>query len=203
MPVPALPYLALGPRFLPASANNKVIHLAVDALTALFWFAGFIALAAWYGGFTPSDRGLVHGFCLCLRTNNIGDTERSKACHQKSSSTHCSHVNRFSSARWAPSISLPTLRATAPVPGFASLTTILVFACILADPSSGDASCSTSLFSPVRSTTSISNVPCESLGWNLDCRFEGVKVSVLMHFCGVEGVDGVSRRLRFRGVVQM
>ncbi|KAL8963455.1 MAG: hypothetical protein Q9193_000287 [Seirophora villosa] len=47
--VPALPYLALGPRFLPASANNKVIHLAVDALTALFWFAGFIALAAWYG----------------------------------------------------------------------------------------------------------------------------------------------------------
>ncbi|KAI4119850.1 MAG: hypothetical protein LQ345_000317 [Seirophora villosa] len=45
--VPALPYLALGPRFLPASANNKVIHLAVDALTALFWFAGFIALAAW------------------------------------------------------------------------------------------------------------------------------------------------------------
>ncbi|KAI4208132.1 MAG: hypothetical protein LQ348_000332 [Seirophora lacunosa] len=50
MPVPALPYLALGPRFLPASANKKVIHLAVDALTALFWFAGFIALAAWYGG---------------------------------------------------------------------------------------------------------------------------------------------------------
>lgn len=30
-------------------------------------------------GFTPSHRGLVHGFCLCLRTNNIGGTERSKA----------------------------------------------------------------------------------------------------------------------------
>ncbi|KAL9031642.1 MAG: hypothetical protein Q9196_000356 [Gyalolechia fulgens] len=45
---PALPYLALGPRFLPLSANNKIIHLAVDALTALFWFAGFIALAVWY-----------------------------------------------------------------------------------------------------------------------------------------------------------
>lgn len=45
---PALPYLALGPRFLPLSANNKIIHLAIDALTALFWFAGFIALAVWY-----------------------------------------------------------------------------------------------------------------------------------------------------------
>lgn len=46
---PALAYLALGPHFLPAAANNKIIHLVVDALTALFWFAGFIALAAWYG----------------------------------------------------------------------------------------------------------------------------------------------------------
>ncbi|KAI4180139.1 MAG: hypothetical protein L6R41_007428 [Letrouitia leprolyta] len=45
---PVLPYLALGPRFLPASANNKIIHLALDAVTALFWFAGFIALAVWY-----------------------------------------------------------------------------------------------------------------------------------------------------------
>ncbi|KAI4141989.1 MAG: hypothetical protein L6R39_005124, partial [Caloplaca ligustica] len=34
------------PHFLPAAANNKIIHLVVDALTALFWFAGFIALAA-------------------------------------------------------------------------------------------------------------------------------------------------------------
>ncbi|KAL8921148.1 MAG: hypothetical protein Q9208_005901 [Pyrenodesmia sp. 3 TL-2023] len=46
---PALTYLALAPRFLPPSANNKIIHLAMDAITALFWFAGFIALAAWYG----------------------------------------------------------------------------------------------------------------------------------------------------------
>ncbi|KAL8952708.1 MAG: hypothetical protein Q9222_001407 [Ikaeria aurantiellina] len=47
---PALPYLALAPRFLSASspANLKIVHLAVDALTALFWFAGFIALAVWY-----------------------------------------------------------------------------------------------------------------------------------------------------------
>ncbi|KAL8991608.1 MAG: hypothetical protein Q9177_000011 [Variospora cf. flavescens] len=52
---PALPYLALGPRFLPSSFNNKVIHLTLDALTAIFWFAGFIALAAWYGD---------HDYCL-------------------------------------------------------------------------------------------------------------------------------------------
>ncbi|KAL8712808.1 MAG: hypothetical protein Q9220_003016 [cf. Caloplaca sp. 1 TL-2023] len=48
--IPALPFLALAPRFLSASspANMKVVYLAVDALTALFWFAGFIALAVWY-----------------------------------------------------------------------------------------------------------------------------------------------------------
>ncbi|KAI4192415.1 MAG: hypothetical protein LQ346_004324 [Caloplaca aetnensis] len=52
---PALTYLVLAPRFLPLSANNKIIHLAMDAITALFWFAGFIALAAWYGD---------HDYCL-------------------------------------------------------------------------------------------------------------------------------------------
>ncbi|KAL8762343.1 MAG: hypothetical protein Q9184_001650 [Pyrenodesmia sp. 2 TL-2023] len=47
---PALTYLVLAPRFLPLSGNNKIIQLAMDAITALFWFAGFIALAAWYNG---------------------------------------------------------------------------------------------------------------------------------------------------------
>ncbi|KAL8806985.1 MAG: hypothetical protein Q9182_000966 [Xanthomendoza sp. 2 TL-2023] len=45
---PALPFLAFGTRFLPANANNKIAHVAMDALTMLFWFAGFIALAVWY-----------------------------------------------------------------------------------------------------------------------------------------------------------
>lgn len=56
---PALTYLALAPRFLPLSANNKIIHLVMDAITALFWFAGFIALAAWYG----SDNYCIERFC--------------------------------------------------------------------------------------------------------------------------------------------
>ncbi|KAL8679979.1 MAG: hypothetical protein Q9186_003795 [Xanthomendoza sp. 1 TL-2023] len=45
---PALPFLAFGTRFLPANANSKIAHVAMDAVTMLFWFAGFIALAVWY-----------------------------------------------------------------------------------------------------------------------------------------------------------
>jgi len=40
----AVPYLALSPRMFPAAAHKFAI-LAVEALTTLFWFAGFIAAA--------------------------------------------------------------------------------------------------------------------------------------------------------------
>ena len=45
---PALPFLFYSHRILPERPSSKLIHLAVDAVTMLFWFAGFIALAAWY-----------------------------------------------------------------------------------------------------------------------------------------------------------
>ncbi|CAL3971554.1 unnamed protein product [Diplocarpon coronariae] len=41
----ALAYLLLAPRFLPALAP-KLAVLGVDALTMVFWFAGFVAAAA-------------------------------------------------------------------------------------------------------------------------------------------------------------
>jgi len=44
----AVPYLALCPRFFPVAAHKFAV-LAVDAVTMLFWFAGFIALAALLG----------------------------------------------------------------------------------------------------------------------------------------------------------
>ncbi|KAL8924990.1 MAG: hypothetical protein Q9172_002419 [Xanthocarpia lactea] len=45
---PAVPFLFYSDRILPARPSSKLIHLAVDAITMLFWFAGFIALAEWY-----------------------------------------------------------------------------------------------------------------------------------------------------------
>ncbi|KAL8861094.1 MAG: hypothetical protein Q9178_002607 [Gyalolechia marmorata] len=44
---PAVPFLAYSHRILPARPSSKLIHVAVDAVTMLFWFAGFIALAEW------------------------------------------------------------------------------------------------------------------------------------------------------------
>lgn len=41
----ALPYVALAPIWFPR-ISNLVIITAVEALTMLFWFAGFIALGA-------------------------------------------------------------------------------------------------------------------------------------------------------------
>ncbi|KAK2766191.1 hypothetical protein FQN54_007707 [Arachnomyces sp. PD_36] len=43
-----LPFIILAPRFLPALAN-KFTLLGLEAVTMLFWFAGFIALAAGLG----------------------------------------------------------------------------------------------------------------------------------------------------------
>ena len=40
-------YLALAPRFFSAFAHPAAM-LGLDALTMLFWFAGFIALAVWH-----------------------------------------------------------------------------------------------------------------------------------------------------------
>lgn len=44
----ALIYLAVVPTFVP-KASHKFAILAVEALTTLFWFAGFIALAVFLG----------------------------------------------------------------------------------------------------------------------------------------------------------
>ncbi|KAL9047419.1 MAG: hypothetical protein Q9214_000010 [Letrouitia sp. 1 TL-2023] len=49
------PYLALAPRFFP-KITHKFVTLAVDAVTCIFWFAGFIALAAYRG-----DLGICTG----------------------------------------------------------------------------------------------------------------------------------------------
>lgn len=45
----ALAYLVVAPARFPAAAH-KFAMLAVEALTMLFWFAGFIALAVWLNG---------------------------------------------------------------------------------------------------------------------------------------------------------
>lgn len=41
-----LAYLIIAPWKVPVAANKYAI-LAVEALTMLFWFAGFIAIAVW------------------------------------------------------------------------------------------------------------------------------------------------------------
>lgn len=56
-----LPYLALAPTYLERFANKFAI-LALDALTMLFWFAAFVALAVYrdnHGG------GSCDGFRVC------------------------------------------------------------------------------------------------------------------------------------------
>ena len=55
-----LPYLALAPTFFERFANKFAI-LALDALTMLFWFSGFIALAVYRDDFV----GGCHGFRVC------------------------------------------------------------------------------------------------------------------------------------------
>ena len=40
-------YLALAPRFF-STVAHPIAMLGLDALTMLFWFAGFIALAVWH-----------------------------------------------------------------------------------------------------------------------------------------------------------
>ena len=51
-------YLGLGP-MLASSLTHKFATLALDALTMLFWFAGFIALAAWRGDTLDGCSGRV------------------------------------------------------------------------------------------------------------------------------------------------
>jgi Membrane-associating domain len=50
----ALPFLILSPRIIQA-AELKYALLAVDAVTMIFWFAGYIALGAWLGNWLPSS----------------------------------------------------------------------------------------------------------------------------------------------------
>ncbi|KAI4100828.1 MAG: hypothetical protein L6R37_005227 [Teloschistes peruensis] len=47
---PTLVYLFLAPRFLSRGGHFKFADAIIDGITALFWFAGFIALAVWYHG---------------------------------------------------------------------------------------------------------------------------------------------------------
>jgi hypothetical protein len=46
----AVPYLALSPRFFPVAAHKYAI-LAAEAVTMIFWFAGFLAAAVLLSGF--------------------------------------------------------------------------------------------------------------------------------------------------------
>ncbi|KAL4894632.1 membrane-associating domain-containing protein [Aspergillus ambiguus] len=54
----ATPYLAAGPVLVPNFPHRFVVP-AVDAVTALFWFAGFIALATWL----PPPKYCSSGLC--------------------------------------------------------------------------------------------------------------------------------------------
>ena len=68
-------YLALTPKFMPSLAHVFAI-LALNALTMLFWFAGFIALAVFHhqledsGYFVGDIYGDIadFGFCSALPT---------------------------------------------------------------------------------------------------------------------------------------
>lgn len=55
-----LPYLALAPSFFERFANKFAI-LALDAVTMLFWFSGFIALAV----YRNDDLEFCHGVRVC------------------------------------------------------------------------------------------------------------------------------------------
>ena len=57
----ALLYLMLAPRFFPTAAHKFGI-LGAEALTMLFWFAGFIAMAVWL-----TDRLCYGGICTTAK----------------------------------------------------------------------------------------------------------------------------------------
>ncbi|KAL9614379.1 MAG: hypothetical protein Q9167_001108 [Letrouitia subvulpina] len=56
------PYLALAPRFVP-KITHKFVTLGMNAVTCIFWFAGFIALAAYRGDLGGSCTATV---CDCI-----------------------------------------------------------------------------------------------------------------------------------------
>lgn len=62
-------YLALAPRFFSAVAHPMAM-LGLDALTMLFWFAGFIALAVFHhqaeGVYLGNDYGDTYKVCGLL-----------------------------------------------------------------------------------------------------------------------------------------
>ena len=62
----ALPYLTLCIKFFPALAH-KFALLAVDAVTMIFWFAGFIALGAWL----PPPKLCEFSWCHALQAITV------------------------------------------------------------------------------------------------------------------------------------
>lgn len=59
-------YLFLAPAYFPALANRIAI-LAVEAVTMVFWFAGFIALGAWL----PSPSFCKGDLCNSLQAATV------------------------------------------------------------------------------------------------------------------------------------
>lgn len=59
----ALAYLTLTPSFMPRLAHGFVL-LAVDAITMIFWFAGFIALAVWISNHIAGGNSTIKAACV-------------------------------------------------------------------------------------------------------------------------------------------
>lgn len=69
-----VPYLALAPIYFEVAAH-PIVMAAVEALTCLFWFAGFIALAALIGRFPASWCSSVRGCAEMQATTVFGAFE--------------------------------------------------------------------------------------------------------------------------------
>ncbi|EAW14679.1 MARVEL domain-containing protein [Aspergillus clavatus NRRL 1] len=62
----AVPYLALAPVFFPRLAHRFVIP-AVEAVTMIFWFSGFVALGVWL----PPSEACHWGRCRALQAATV------------------------------------------------------------------------------------------------------------------------------------
>jgi hypothetical protein len=62
----AVPYLAISPIWFPRLAHRYVIP-AVEVITMIFWFAGFIAL----GAMLPPPRGCHGSVCSSLQAATV------------------------------------------------------------------------------------------------------------------------------------
>lgn len=93
-------YLSLAPRFFSSLANVFAI-LALDALTMLFWFAGFIALAVLYNAVQDSAVLTRIGFAD-VDVENTCDYDRG-LCREMEAAVV------FGAFEWYVSFSLPLL----------------------------------------------------------------------------------------------